>query len=191
VALEIERRFVVEASLWPKLYKDRTNAFDIVQGYVGRKSFVGKKSLGQTVRVRIKKAIDTDSEAKAFLTIKGPSPDGDKAIKLEYEYSIPLSDAKEILKPILDAGRGIKKVRAEIVVNGRTWEVDRFSDRNKGLVLAEVEFPPDISRSARQAEILPSFVGMEVTEFSEFSNSSLDENPFTEWSKSTKFAFGL
>ncbi len=77
MGLEIERKFLIDASLWTpegegELYR---------QGYLST-------ARDRVVRVRI-------AGAKAFLTVKGVT----KGVRrLEFEYEIPFDDATELLE---------------------------------------------------------------------------------------------
>ena len=113
---EIERKFLTTSDGWQR------DAIGIpyVQGYISR-------GTGRTVRIRI-------AGDKAFLTIKGAVSGISRA---EFEYPIPLDDARELLR--LCEGPIIKKKRFHIPFQGHLWEVDLFEGENSGLVVAEVE----------------------------------------------------
>ena len=87
MGIEIERKYLVKGSQWKT---DRPA--NLVQGYLCTTE-------GSTVRVRI-------ADLKAFLTIKGKTTGISRA---EFEYEIPLSDAKELLQ--LSNGSLVKKQR--------------------------------------------------------------------------------
>ena len=85
---EIERKFLVDLTKVDLTkYKDLT--MNIEQGYL-------TKSNGLTVRVRIQ-------DNKAFITIKGKT---ENISRDEYEYEIPVDEAKELMnlcdKTIID-----------------------------------------------------------------------------------------
>ena len=115
--------------------------------------------------------IETASGETAALTIKG-IPVG--ATRLEYEYSIPLDEARELLE--LCEQPLIEKTRYKIAVDGLQWEVDEFHGVNEGLVVAECELT-----SEDQAFTRPDWVGEEVTADPRYFNSNLIANPFTSW----------
>ena len=146
MAVEIERKFLVNS------HDDRNMAsacHTIVQGYLS-------KEPERTVRIRIK-------DDKGFITVKGKTI-GCK--RLEFEYEIPLDDAKDMLKlclsPILEKKR--------YIVNycGFKWEIDEFEGYLAPLVMAEVELP-DESLPLQ----LPAFIGEEVTGNPKYYNSNL------------------
>lgn len=123
-------------------------AHHIRQGYLSRVP-------ERTVRVRT-------YDDKGFITVKGKNQ-GDT--RLEFEYEVPLRDAKEMLSlcepPVID------KVRYIVPYAGFTWEVDQFESKT-GLVTAEIELP----ESGIQYE-LPPFVGDNVTGDPRYYNSNL------------------
>jgi adenylate cyclase len=155
MATEIERKFLVISDEWrnaPAMY--------FCQGYLSR-------SKERIVRVRV-------AGARGFLTIKGKSTG---ASRTEFEYEIPLEDAKQLLA--LCEGPLIEKYRRNLSVAGMLWEVDEFLGDNKGLVIAEIELA-----SEDQAFVVPGWVGEEVTQDARYYNSNLSINPFNCWSDS-------
>jgi CYTH domain-containing protein len=75
----------------------------------------------------------------------------------EFEYTIPISDAEEILRTMCD-DRVLEKVRNYVPYAGLTWEIDVYDGILKGVVIAEVE----LDREDRVLE-LPDWVGREIT----------------------------
>lgn len=112
-----------------------------------------------TVRVRL-------ADDKAFMTVKGLTHD---CIRDEWEYSIPASEAADILERCCTAC--IDKTRWIVPAgNGLRWEIDEFHGRHSGLVIAEVELPyPDFAFDC------PGFIGEEVTGDSRYYNSVLSQ----------------
>lgn len=153
VTLEIERKFLVSA---PYGF-DRSHGEHLIQGYLLTSSEL-------SVRIRRKKGAN-------FLTIKSEEIG---LSRQEYEYEIPRSDAEELLR--ICTGNLIDKVRYTVPHASLFWEVDVFSGRNKGLILAEVEIT-----SKEDAVVLPSWVGAEVTLDPRFRNSYLARHPFDSW----------
>ncbi len=152
MAIEIERKFLVVGDAWrsaPAVY--------FCQGYLNR-------SKERTVRIRV-------AGEQGFLTIKGKNTGASRA---EFEYEIPLADAKQLLA--LCEGPLIEKYRRKISVEGMVWEVDEFLGDNQGLVVAEIEL-----ESEQQAFAKPEWVGDEVTEDARYYNSNLSLTPFNEW----------
>lgn len=144
MGVEIERKFLVTGHEWrigPRSH--------ICQGYLTR-------SEDKTVRVRV-------VDERGFLTIKGPRTG---AMRAEWEYPIPLQDARALLtlceQPLLE------KIRYRVEHKGVTWDVDEFLGKNCGLILAEVEL-----LSEDQHFDKPDWIGDEVTYDERFYSSNL------------------
>ena len=152
MAIEIERKFLVTNEDWktgtPALYR---------QGYLNRDKH-------RTVRIRI-------AGDKAMINVKSLTVGMRRA---EYEYSIPVSDAKEMLN--LCEGPLIEKKRWLIEVGKNSWEIDEFMGDNQGLVVAEIELDDE-----SQNFEMPSWAGIEVTDDERYYNSSLSMTPFKDW----------
>jgi adenylate cyclase len=153
MALEIERKFLVNPEKW----KPPGNGEQIVQAYLSAES-------GATVRVRIK-------GSRAFLTIKGRS---ETIAHPEFEYQIPLSDAREIMK--LAIAKPVEKVRYEVDYQGFVWDVDVFQGKNAGLLMAEIELTAETQEFSR-----PEWLLEEVSGDKRYFNSYLSAHPFQEW----------
>ena len=97
MGIEIERKFLVVGTAWRQAVGVRFS-----QGYLNRDK-------ERTVRVRL-------AGEGAFLTIKGRTENASRA---EFEYGIPVTDAKQLLK--LCEGPVIEKIRRVIVHDGATW----------------------------------------------------------------------
>lgn len=155
MATETERKFLVKNDSWKKQIK-YGKKIDIVQGYLA-------KSKDVTVRVRI-------ANDKAYMTVKG------KRINLscpEYEYEIPLADAREMMK--MSVTPFVEKTRYVIKPDWITFEIDVFKGVNKGLVMAEVEF--DITTNPTGViGIMPSWVGAEVSYDKRYTNVYIAEH---------------
>lgn len=155
MGLEIERKFLVNQTKWQELVKPAGSI--LRQGYL-------LTDPNKTIRVRIK-------DEAGFLTIKGKTVG---ASRPEYEYQIPKQDAEELLNNFASAV--ISKVRYEIEVGGKTWEVDEFSGDNEGLLLAEIEL-----ESEADTFELPEWAAEEVTHEKRYYNSQLSLYPFKNW----------
>lgn len=153
MAVEIERKFLLCNEQW-RAQVQRT--LPMSQAYLG-----GDQC---SVRVRV-------SGEQAWLNIKsaiaGPS-------RLEFEYEVPLSDAREMMRLAVEPS--IDKVRHIVEHGGFIWEIDEFAGRNQGLIVAEIELPSVDTRFAR-----PLWVGEEVTEQRRYYNSALAKRPFDSW----------
>lgn len=153
---EIERKFLVKDDS----YKQMASSFShIIQGYICR-------TTGRTVRVRLR-------DEKAYLTIKGPSPDGGLS-RYEWEHEIPGREALELMQ-LCERGV-IDKVRYLVPYGGHTFEVDEFFGANEGLVMAEVELD-----AVDEAFERPPFLGEEVTGDRRYYNSCLTASPYKDW----------
>lgn len=155
MGVEIERKFLVDRSKWQILQKPAGSFYR--QGYIF-------KEPGKTIRVRV-------TDQGSYITIKGKSRG---ATREEYEYSIPPTDAEELLRGFCE--EIVTKIRYTINFAGKTWEVDVFSGDNEGLIVAEIE----LTDEAEQFEI-PDWVGQEVTHDKRYFNSNLSVHPYTKW----------
>ena len=147
VGLEIERKFIAKYDFDYSAISESVT--EICQGYLSNNP-------DATVRVRI-------SGEKAFLTVKGRNQG---MTRKEWEYAIPLEDAREMLE-LAVSGR-IEKTRLRIPFKNLIWEVDVFHGALDGLVLAEVELD-----SETEDVSLPAFIVREVTGNPEYYNSNL------------------
>lgn len=153
---EIERKFLVNSYEW----RDGNKPVPTCQGYL-------ISANDCTVRVRV-------MGEQAFLTVKGKS---EGLTRLEYEYEIPVADAKEILVHLCMQPY-IEKNRYKISYAGMTWEIDEFLKDNEGLIVAEVEL-----ESEEQEVELPPWIGEEVSHDPRYSNANLGKNPYSQWCK--------
>lgn len=153
MATEIERKFLVNRSLWTPSYE----GVSIAQGYLSLDPF-------RTVRVRTK-------GERGFLTVKGKTEGISRA---EFEYEIPLADALNLLK--LCTEKPIEKTRYTEELGGFTWEIDVFHGVNNGLILAEVELD-----QVDEKPQLPQWIGEEVSFDVRYFNAYLYEKPYTTW----------
>ncbi|MCX7635243.1 MAG: CYTH domain-containing protein [Syntrophales bacterium] len=153
MAIEIERKFLVRGDAW------RSGA----AGVLYRQGFL-KVSDRIIVRIRIE-------DDAAFLTVKTLV---DQVTRQEFSYSIPLDDAREILK--LCPHPPMEKYRYRRHEGGLTWEIDEFLGENEGLIIAEVELDtPD------QQIVKPDWIGAEVTDDPRYLNVNLAERPYRQW----------
>ena len=155
MGLEIERKFLLADDAWRSLATDSRR---YCQGYLCSD---GERA----VRVRI-------AGESAFLTIKGGAAG---VSHLEFEYPLPLEDAKILLERLAEKPL-IEKIRYFVPHGGMIWEVDEFFGLNKGLTLAELEL-----ESEDQPFEKPPWVGKEVTEDPRYYNASLVKNPYRNW----------
>jgi adenylate cyclase len=153
MATEIERKFLVSDDTW----RPGGRGGRYIQGYLSRDP-------QRTVRVR-------QAGDSAYLTIKGATED---TTRQEFEYSIPFSDAEQLMELCLRSL--IEKTRYIVEYHGKHWEVDEFHGENNGLVLAEIE----LSRGDEPID-LPPWIGKEVSHDPRYFNAYLSEHPYTRW----------
>ncbi|MHC3994266.1 CYTH domain-containing protein [Thiomicrolovo sp. ZZH C-3] len=153
MAIEIERKFLIDPALLPELPAPLV----ITQGYIAAE--------GVTVRIRTK-------NEKAYLTLKGKRAG---LVRSEFEYEIPVEDAHAMLQELCAAPL-IEKKRYEIVYEGHLWEVDIFEGDNAGLYLAEIEL-----QRADESFALPPWVTREVSDDRRYYNSNLRTLPYARF----------
>lgn len=156
---EIERKFLITGEGWRR--GERTT---IRQGYLSVEP-------ERTVRIRTKEE-HSAGVAHAYITIKGKSIGSARA---EYEYEIPIADAKELLDHLCIRPL-IEKDRYTLDYEEMTWEVDEFFGDNQGLVVAEVELSNTDQQFAK-----PPWLGNEVTDDRRYFNASLVQHPYSAW----------
>ncbi len=154
--IEIERKFLVTSKAFLKQFKVENR---IVQGYLSSHP-------ERTVRVRIK-------GEKGYLTIKGKSNKSGLS-RMEWEKEIDINEAETLLQ-ICESGV-IDKIRYDVELGTRTFEVDVFEGENKGLIIAEVEL-----QSENETFEKPEWLGEEVSGDERYYNAYLSKNPFKNW----------
>lgn len=147
MALEIERKFLVDAEKLSKIHL--TGGEKISQGYLST-------DIEKIVRVRIKKN-------RGFLAVKTKNVG---LVRREFEYEIPLADAEELLT--LCGKNILSKIRYKVEFENHLWEVDIFEGRHAGLILAEVEI-----KSPDEVVKIPSWAGEEVSDNPKYYNVNL------------------
>jgi adenylate cyclase len=153
MAKEIERKYLIDAEKWGM----QGSPVAIVQAYL---VILPDKT------VRIRKAGE-----KAFITIKGNK----KGItRDEFEYSVPLDDATELLK--MCGEFQVEKTRYIQELYGKKWEIDVFHGKNEGLIVAEIEL-----HSEEELIKLPEWVIREVSTEEKYFNFNLATKPFSTW----------
>jgi CYTH domain-containing protein len=148
---EIERKFIVKKDIWEKFQKPAPTF--IRQGYL----LITDET---TIRVRF-------TETKGTMTIKGKQQGISRD---EYEYEIPLDEAKEIFET--HCQKTLSKNRYKIPVGSVIWEVDEYINNLSGLIIAEVE----LVHENQTIDVLPEWIGDEVTSDIKFSNAFLAGN---------------
>ena len=154
MAVEIERKFLLANDDWRAQVSWQQY---LAQGYLG-----GTRS---SVRVRI-------GGEQAWLNIKSMALG---TTRLEFEYAIPLDDAKVMLKELAE-GPVVSKTRHHVDIGAHRFEIDEFDGDNAGLIVAEVELTDAAETFPR-----PTWLGIEVTEDSRYYNVNLARKPFRTW----------
>ena len=157
MAKEIERKFLLQNDQWRESI-NRSRQF--VQGYL-----VGSKQA--SVRVRIE-------GEWAFINIKSAAMN---VTRDEYEYEIPLTDAREILENLCDKPL-IAKIRHDVMYDHKKWEIDEFQQENTGLIVAEIELS-----SVDEVFSMPAWAGKEVSDDVRYYNVCLVKQPYSSWDK--------
>lgn len=157
MAKEIEKKFLLKNDAW-RTSVQRSRQF--IQGYL-----VGSEKA--SVRVRLE-------GEQAFINIKSATLD---VTRDEYEYPIPVSDAQEMLARLCDKPL-IAKIRHDVMVENKKWEVDEFQEENAGLIVAEVELC-----AVDEVFVMPPWAGKEVSADKRYYNVCLVKQPYSSWDK--------
>lgn len=157
MGIEIERKFLLKNDHW----RDPADAGTAYQ----QAYLIGSKTA--SVRVRIE-------GEQAYLNIKGATLG---ITRQEYEYPIPMDDARELLDGLCQQP-SIEKTRYHVIHAKHEWEIDVFKGDNAGLVVAEIELANETEAFAR-----PDWLGEEVSDDPRYYNVSLVKNPYKNWKK--------
>ncbi len=155
--VEKERKFLILNDDYKNL---SIRHIPIRQGYLS-------VDVERTVRIRQK-------GDHAYITVKGAS-DPTGTSRIEWEKSISI-DELNVLMPLCLPGV-ISKIRHEVIWEENLIEVDEFLGDNLGLVIAEIEY----EKNGAFPDILPDWIGQEVTGDARYYNSALSENPYKSW----------
>ena len=154
MALEIERRFLIENDQWKDFITHQTI---IKQGYLSHNFddwIIRIRFNGENYKIALKKHI------KNFTNY-------------EFEYLIPSNDGEKIFSTLKNT---IKKERFFLEIDKRNWIIDCFNENNYPLKIAEIELTQE-----NEKLILPNFLAKEITGFKIFSNFYLATHPFSKW----------
>lgn len=157
MALEIERKFLVDGRRWTP----GREGVRMMQSYLD--------GMGPG-RVRV-------TPVSGFITFKGPALDAAGRIRMEEEFCVSRGMALDLLVQCCRRPY-IEKTRYTERHDGRRWDVDVFHGENTGLVLAEVEL-----ERADDPVSLPPWVSREVTGDPRYSNFALRERPWRTWAR--------
>ena len=157
MGVEIERKFLLASDAW----KDEVEkSLYMRQGYLSRDAQT-------SVRIRI-------CGDRADINLKSTR---DGVYRLEYEYPIPMADARELLGKVVHRPL-IEKTRHILHVAGHCWEIDEFHGENAGLVVAEIELG-----SVDEVFHHPQWLGEEISADARYYNSNLSKLPYRCWIK--------
>jgi adenylate cyclase len=156
---EIERKFLLQNDAWRS---EVSRSQSMSQGYLASG---GRAS----VRVRI-------AGSESWLNIK---IGGLVASRQEYEYAVPLDEARELIAAA--EGPLIEKTRHFVERGGVTFEIDEFHGDNAGLIVAEVELDHEDAPFPR-----PPWLATEVTQLERYYNVCLVKYPYRAWTEAER-----
>ena len=155
MAKEIERKFLVLNDQWHAQVRKQSY---YRQGYLN-------DAKQCSIRVRV-------SDDQANLNIKSATLGIQRS---EYEYSIPVDEANELLDKF-SLGPIIEKTRFFVDIGKHTWEIDVFAGDNEGLVVAEIELHDEDEVFDK-----PNWIGEEVSDDPRYYNVCLVKHPYKDW----------
>lgn len=172
MAIETERKFLVDVNLFNEIYpnkEDTLENFEIEQYYLYS---------SKDISVRLRK------QGSQFFNCIKYNPVGISTT----EVTLRISSSEYYNNVDLKIGRIIKKTRYHVTHYGKIWEIDFFHDELKGLVVAELECDDAASLSVNYH---PIWVGKEVTSDYQFKNAVLAVSD--DWKKVSpvQTTFGL
>jgi adenylate cyclase len=168
MGIEIERKFLLASDGWREAVG---RSEPIAQGYLVGAQALRDGSARASVRARL-------AGEQAWLNIKAARLGIERA---EFEYSIPVSDARALLATLCDGV--LEKIRHHVRVDGVLFEVDEFLGENAGLIVAEVELPAVDAPFPRSA-----WLGREVSALVRYYNVNLIAHPYRQWSPAERAA---
>lgn len=155
MAKEIERKFLVKDKYHEGDFDYNGCPYEMIkQGYFNQ--------IKPCVRIRTCRLPDMTD--RALITIKSKDTDQED---FEFEYEIPMSDAREMFS-LYCGDRIVIKTRYFVNHDNFVWHVDFFHGYNHGLVLAEIE----LERAGQKVKI-PNWVEKEVTGEPKYKNYNL------------------
>ena len=153
MGIEIEKRFLVKNEDWKS---------QVILSEEYGQAYLNSSIDDWVTRIRI---VDHN---KAYITLKS-SVNG--LVNNEFEYSIPLKDAIELMKL---SKYKIFKTRYHLKINNKNWVIDIFYGSNSSLKIAEIEL------NSESEEIqLPQWCGQEITGIKSLSNAFLAKTPIS------------
>lgn len=156
MALEIERKFLVNLELLPSLREGQR----IVQGYLNEQPQIRFRLIENKIVITIKQLQRDGSRFELESVKESASPEEGAALKNMAIYPV------------------VEKVRYRIPFKGLVWEVDVYQGRNEGLITVDVELP-----SLDYSFAFPDWVNQEaeITSDERYYNTTLGKNPYCEW----------
>lgn len=168
MALEIERKFLVDKHEWKKAKQYVAEREEIIQGYLSHSPLCSTRVRLYTPMTRD----DNTSVQYAKITIKSKARG---ITRDEFEYNIPPYDGEQLIKMcdgLVKKTRHWLRVYKDGEVNDcNLWSVDVFKGINRGLILAEIEL-----ESEDEEFDIPDWVAREVTHDKRFSNRYLSKH---------------
>ena len=155
MGIEIERKFLLRDDSWRNKVERQDK---IQQGYLANSALA-------SVRIRV-------FGEQANINIKSRDLGVQRS---EYEYPIPVEEARELLATLCDK-RQIDKTRHYVSHAQHSWEIDEFHGDNQGLVVAELEL-----KAKDESFSEPQWLGKEVTQEERYYNIALVDNPYCDW----------
>ncbi|HEX7815007.1 CYTH domain-containing protein [Dyella sp.] len=166
MGVEIERKFLLVNDDWRGSV---SHSQSMAQGYLVGAAAIERGDALASVRVRLAGNL-------AWLNIKSAELGIERA---EYEYPLPLDDARQMLARLCDGV--VEKVRHHVDVDGTLFEIDEFTGKNHGLVVAEVELDHADAPFPR-----PAWLGGEVSSLVRYYNVHLIEYPYSQWTEAER-----
>ena len=154
MTLEIERRFLVANDQWKEFISSKTF---LEQGYLSSDLddwIIRIRFDGNNFKLALKKHL------KSFTSY-------------EFEYQIPFPDGEKIMSNLNNI---VKKERFILEIDQKVWIIDCFKEKNSPLQIAEVEL-----KKEKEKLQIPNFLSKEITGIKKFSNFSLSNYPFSQW----------
>lgn len=127
------------------------------------KNNAGFIQIGDSIEARIR-----SKNGRFLFTVKADTEGADT----RYEFEFPVSPAHG-QKLIGYCQNGIEKMRHVVPRGDLKWEIDEFSGKHTGLILAEIELPASNHTFER-----PVWLGEDVTKDKRFKNKSLATKPY-------------
>lgn len=155
MAIEIERKFLVNPTKWAQVKKPEGENF--------RQAYLLTEP-DRSIRIRL-------TPTQALLTIKGKTQGIGRS---EFEYEIPMQDGIEMIDQMAVAE--LSKTRYTLKFEGKVWEIDEFFGKNEGLIVAEIELEDE-----NETFIRPDWLGKEITNDVRYYNANLVLNPYENW----------